>query len=278
MPGALYMFCFPSPASLSLLKHLRRICCMNIKISRIPIAALAGGLMLAACSDGASTAAPQARAQSARSQLQDSADNLVVVELFQSQGCSSCPPANANVNAIAGRPDILALSYSVTYWDRLGWRDTFAKQAFNDRQVAYANGSGNDQVYTPQIVINGGAPIVGSNADQLRRVIAERGPLRGGPAISVAAGSVTVGEARSNAAATVWLVRYDPAVRQVPIRAGENNGRTLPHRNIVHDLINLGSWNGRNARYALRAAPAGLRSAILVQRGEGGPIIAARKF
>src|SRR5580693_943584 len=79
----------------------------------------------------------------------------VVVELFQSQGCSSCPPANANVMAIADRPDVLALSFGVTYWDSLGWKDTFASPKFTARQWDYAHGLGHSNVFTPQVVING---------------------------------------------------------------------------------------------------------------------------
>jgi hypothetical protein len=80
----------------------------------------------------------------------------VVVELFQSQGCSSCPPANANVNALSARADVLALSFAVTYWDRLGWKDTFAKAQFTERQWQYARAMRQQDVYTPQVVVNGG--------------------------------------------------------------------------------------------------------------------------
>src|SRR5690349_23168075 len=84
-----------------------------------------------------------------------SAQRPVVIELFQSQGCSSCPPANANLNALSQRADLLALSFSVTYWDSLGWKDTFAKAQFTDRQYAYAHAMQGGNVYTPQIVVNG---------------------------------------------------------------------------------------------------------------------------
>ena len=90
-----------------------------------------------------------------------SAQRPVVLELFQSQGCSSCPPANANLNAIADRPDVLALSFGVTYWDQLGWKDSFAKPAYTDRQKAYARGLG-AQLGTPQMVVEGeaAAPVI----------------------------------------------------------------------------------------------------------------------
>src|SRR6202007_3177107 len=95
----------------------------------------------------------------------------VVVELFQSQGFSSCPPANANLLTIAGRPDVLALSFSVTYWDQLGWKDTFGQPAFTARQWDYAHAAGRGEVATPQVIINGRGAVVGSNAAQLAAAI-----------------------------------------------------------------------------------------------------------
>ncbi len=202
-----------------------------------------------------------------------------VVELFQSQGCSSCPPANANLNAIADRPDVLALSFAVTYWDQLGWKDTFGSPRWTARQWDYARRAGRPQVATPQVIVNGGPAIVGSNRQQLDATIARAGPPRGGPALGFDRGVVTVGAGGHAAASTVWLVRYDPRVREVPIRAGENGGKTLPHRDIVRELVRLGDWNGTPATFHLPATTAqGLASAILVQQGPGGPITAARRL
>ncbi len=202
----------------------------------------------------------------------------VVVELFQSQGCSSCPPAAANVNAIAGRPGILALSFGVTYWDNLGWRDSFASPRFTARQWDYAHHAGRGQVYTPQVIVNGDAAIVGSNRQQLDAAIARAGMPRGGPELTATGATLHVGAGRAGGPVTVWLVRYDPRTLDVPIRAGENGGRTLPHRDVVRDLVPLGHWTGAATSFALPAAPAGLASAVLVQRGTGGPITAAIKL
>ena len=201
----------------------------------------------------------------------------VVVELYQSQGCSSCPPADLNVNAIADRPDVLALSFSVTYWDQLGWKDTFAKDAFTSRQYDYAKGFRRAQVATPQVVINGRSDLVGNNREQLLAAIDRAAPLAG-PALSVAAGKVSIAGGGASGAADVWLVRYDPRVQQVAVRRGENAGKTLPHKNIVKELVNLGAWTGKAQTYALPAAadPA-LKTAILVQAHKGGPILSARK-
>ena len=200
----------------------------------------------------------------------------VVVELYQSQGCSSCPPANAALNAMADRADILALSFAVTYWDQLGWKDIFASPAFTARQQAYAD-AGRGQVATPELIVNGTTAVVGYNRAALDTAMANA--VLDGPDVSASPQGVTIAAAATSAPATVWLVRYDPRNREVPISAGENGGRTLPHRNIVRELVNLGSWTGSEISFRLPAASeAGLATAVLVQRGEGGPILSARKL
>ena len=224
--------------------------------------------LLAACTqaDGAPVAQP-------------SGAGPVVVELFQSQGCSSCPPANANVNALAAaRPDVIALSYAVTYWDQLGWKDTFAQPAFTERQRAYQRSGQSDGVYTPQVVINGRKALVGANRGALDRAVASVGPLRGGPVIMRDGGGVTVG-AGQGGPATVLIVTYDPRVHAVPVKAGESNGRTLPHRNIVTGLREAGVWNGKALHVAVPMPkdPA-LRTAVLLQKGAGGPLLAAARL
>lgn len=202
-----------------------------------------------------------------------------VIELFQSQGCSSCPPANANLMALSGRADILTLSFGVTYWDSLGWKDTFAQPRFTARQWDYARALRHDNVFTPQVVVNGRIDGVGAQPGEMEALArqADRGST--GPAVSIAGGAVAIGAAPAPArGADVWLVRYDPRIVQVPIRRGENGGRTLPHRNVVRDLVRLGHWNGAAARYALPAASdPGLRTAILVQTAGAGPILAAAR-
>ena len=198
-----------------------------------------------------------------------------VVELFTSQGCSSCPPANAAVASIADRPDVLALSYGVTYWDRLGWTDTFGHPAFTQRQWAYARRFKRDQVYTPQVVVNGRVHSVGNNRPLLDKLVRDN-ERRGGPKVALEAGAVSVGAGAGRA--EVWMVRYDPRTIPVPIRRGENGGRTLPHRNVVRELVKVGDWSGAAGRYALpTATQAGLRTAVLVQSGTTGAILAAAK-
>jgi hypothetical protein len=206
------------------------------------------------------------------------ARNPTVVELFQSQGCSSCPPANDVLNSIADRPDILALSFAVTYWDRLGWKDVFAHPAYTARQWEYSNAGGRRQVSTPQMIVNGCGVLVGSNKAQAEAFIKQYDRGSSGPAITHSAGKVTVGSGRPKGEANVWHIEYDPRVHQVPIRAGENGGRTLPHKNIVRAVRLLGKWNGKAASFGVSPTRAPLRSAILVQDGPGGAILAAGRI
>ena len=199
-----------------------------------------------------------------------------VIELFQSQGCSSCPPANANVMALADRPDLLVLSFGVTYWDQLGWKDRFAKAEFTRRQYDYKDGLGHDNVWTPQAVVNGRADVTGVRAPELARAVISGDRGSSGPALTATAARISL--AAGSGPADVWLVRYDPRVVQVPIKAGENGGRTLPHRNVVRDLVRIGGWTGSATGFVRPAPVAGLADAVLVQRPGGGPILAALKL
>ena len=202
---------------------------------------------------------------------------LTVVELFQSQGCSDCPPANANVMALSDRPDLLTLSFGVTYWDQLGWKDTFASPQYTARQWDYARGLHHSEVYTPQVIVNGKADITGRNKTQLEALI-RREANAAAPAVEIAGDRVRVAKSGVSGRYDVWLVRFDPKIENVPIARGENGGLTLPHRNVVKQLVKLGGWNGVMTEFALPAAPqAGLREAVLVQAGPGGAILAAAR-
>ncbi len=205
------------------------------------------------------------------------ASGPVVVELYQSQGCSSCPPANAALNAIADRDDVIALSFAVTYWDRLGWKDIFADKAYTQRQYDYAGSFGNANVYTPQIVINGKQELTGIKRGELANAVSAAKPYTGGPVIIDKKTAVSIGKASGTA--KVWLVRYDPRVQNVAVRSGENGGRTLPHKNIVRSLERLGDWSGATANYPLsKPANAAWKSVILVQSKKTGEIIAAKQL
>ena len=203
----------------------------------------------------------------------------VVIELFQSQGCSSCPPANATLNALAARPDVIGLSFGVTYWDQLGWKDTFASPAYTKRQWDYAHAAGRAQVATPQMIIDGRFAVNGGNRAEVVNAVRHSPRSGSGPTIMAASGAVSIGRAASARPATVWLVRYDPRVLDVPIRAGENGGKTLPHRNIVRSLDAIGRWNGAPASFKVsRPTDSAYRSAILIQQENGGPIVAAARI
>ncbi|MDR3526413.1 MAG: DUF1223 domain-containing protein [Rhizomicrobium sp.] len=201
-----------------------------------------------------------------------------VVELFQSQGCSSCPPANANIIAVSERPELLTLSFGVTYWDQLGWKDTFATAQFTQRQWDYAHAFHRKTVFTPQVVINGSADLVGQNRAELEDAIKHAPRAMNAPSIENRSDAVTIGKSISSGRADVWLVRYDPNIVQVPIARGENTGRTLPHKNVVHELLKLGEWSGSEQSYKIPdAARGGLREAVLVQLASGGPILTAAR-
>ncbi|MBU1348135.1 MAG: DUF1223 domain-containing protein [Alphaproteobacteria bacterium] len=207
------------------------------------------------------------------------ADDLTVVELFTSQGCSSCPPANANLATLSQRPGVLTLSFNVTYWDDLGWPDTFAKPAFTGRQRDYQQGLGTDNVWTPQVVVDGRSHVVGQRLSQIEDLIARHRPAS---TLQIEFRDNGVGLAGGSAPARpadVWLVRYEPRPIAVPVERGENGGRTLPHASVVRDLVRLGAWSGGEARGFALPAPSrpGLLTAVLVQAPDGGPILKAAK-
>ena len=167
-----------------------------------------------------------------------------VVELFTSQGCSSCPPANKFVSQLAEDNDKLVLSYGVTYWDYLGWKDTFGDPEFTQRQRNYGKALGVSNVYTPQIVLNGSA-----HSPRYSRKDVESMPL---PERKVEA-SFTVDEkglvvtANAQASAKLVIVSFMPGEQAVPVKRGENGGRTLKISNVVTDVEPI-YWNGGKAR------------------------------
>lgn len=203
------------------------------------------------------------------------AQPLTVVELFTSQGCSSCPPANANLIKVKDQPDVLALSFNVTYWDYLGWKDTFGRQEFTQRQVTYEPSLGHDGPFTPQVVVNGRADVVGAAPGEIQQLISST-DRASGPSLSLDGGKVSIGAGSApGGRADVWLVHYAKGVVEVPVARGENTGRTLPHANVVHSLNKIGSWTGDATALDVPAASGGLSTAVLVQSPGGGPILAA---
>ena len=200
-----------------------------------------------------------------------------VLELFTSQGCSSCPRANKFVREIAtAEPNVLALSYSVDYWDYLGWKDTLSKPEFSARQRQYGK-SFNGQVYTPQMVINGAKHKSRFSKAQIGRQVLTRG-LR---PISISKDGLRVSVDTSSFAApvTVMAVRYTLGEQSVSVGRGENRGRTIKLANVVTACKKLGTGKpGKEFSAALKALPAGEAYAILVQSKDGGPVLAAANY
>jgi hypothetical protein len=201
----------------------------------------------------------------------------VVVELFTSQGCSSCPPADTYLSELSReRPDVLPLAFHVTYWNTLGWKDPFSFEEATQRQAAYAARFG-DGSYTPEMVINGRTGLVGSNRRVAEAAIATEkqagmtsaavsGVQRGGGI------SITVGAGNGNA--SVILIGYDAEHRTV-VGRGENNGRTLTESNIVRSIRTVGQWTG--APLVLDTPlPAGEKAAVILEAPDGTIVGAAR--
>jgi hypothetical protein len=201
----------------------------------------------------------------------------VLVELFTSQGCAACSEANAFAAALAMREDVLPLTFSVAYWDYLGWRDTFAKPEFVDRQKAYVRRLTQKPVYTPQVIVDGRVQTAGGRQGQVERLIDQAiASGRKGPALRMAgAGRVSVGAgAAPKGGAEVWLIRYDPRSREVEVSRGENRGQVIAYRNVVRELVRLGSWSGPAKSFRLPAArDEELRTLIVVQQA-GGRVLA----
>ncbi len=199
---------------------------------------------------------------------------VTVVELFTSQGCSSVPPANRNVMNLDKRLDLLPLSFSVTYWDQLGWKDTFGAEAFTTRQRVYEPGLGHNGPFTPQVIVNGRHDTVGNDEATLRAIVAAATP----PAevdIDITSDVVKIGAGMApSSGANVWIVRYKPGVQSVDIARGENAGTTLPVPNVVTDIKHVGRWLGVGMSFSAPASEAGVKTAVIVQK-PGGPILSA---
>src|ERR1700679_808956 len=200
-----------------------------------------------------------------------------VIELFQSQGCSSCPPAEASVGAVSDRADVLALSFEVDYWDRLGWEDTFSKAAWTARQYAYARAMGQDGVYTPQVVVNGRVAGDALEPGSLAGLMSRGDRGEGGPSVGFSSGAGKVGAGAAPAGgADVWLARYIPHTVEVAIPRGENGGHTLPYKDVVREMVLLGKWSGQAETFPVTGGsdPA-LGEAAIVQANAAGAILAA---
>lgn len=200
----------------------------------------------------------------------------VVVELFTSQGCSSCPPADAFLAELAGRDGVLALGFHISYWDRLGWKDPLSSQGSTDRQKAYARHFNGGQVYTPQMVVDGTEEMVGSDRSAVLAALAMAHPQAIAP-VRFAADrrSVAIGAGTGNGA--IVLVRF-VRHRTTEVAAGENAGREATDANGVTKLTTLGHWDGSRAEFPIEPPAAGEGLAILVQAPDGHMLGAAALF
>ena len=207
------------------------------------------------------------------------------IELFTSQGCSSCPPADLQLGKLARRNDIVALSYHVDYWDYIGWKDRFATRETTERQRAYARALKQRYVYTPEMVVDGIGHDPGVSLDPITSLLAEaqhRSPKRATPELVRSAdGVLTVRLAafKLEAPAEVVLAVYDRR-HSTAVGDGENGGRTLENFNVVRHFETLARWDGAAATWT---APADRfrpeqGMAVLVQRADHGPMLGCNKL
>jgi hypothetical protein len=205
----------------------------------------------------------------------------VVVELFTSQGCSSCPPAEALLGELSKRPDVLALELHVDYWDYIGWKDPFASHIYVERQRKYSSTLGSRYVYTPQMVVDGHIDVIGSDRNQVESAIdsAKKSALvrpsvalsRDGDTVAISIGGIDrIG------AHDVFFLTYD-AKHATEVARGENRGRTLVNTNIVREFDRVGNWTGKplDLAVSLSGKKGDGGCAVIVQQHGAGPIVAA---
>ena len=208
----------------------------------------------------------------------------VIVELFTSQGCSSCPSADAYLQTLLGKPGIIPLSYHVDYWDYLGWRDTLGSADYSQRQYDYASSRGDKNVYTPQTIINGREHFVGSQKSMVSGGIASAQSSAQADWIDISMAENTtdvmieIGAGSASAEATLWLMAYAPTV-SVEIKKGENAGNTITYNNVVRKMVPAGMWHGEKASLVLPRSsviPEDCKGWVaLLQAGKVGPVIGA---
>ena len=212
----------------------------------------------------------------------------VVVELYTSQGCASCVPADAFLAKLTKRLDVIPMSLSVTYWDMLGWKDTLASETYTRRQKAYAQAMGHGAVYTPQIIVDGTSDIVGSREQAVESAIDSRARWTDGDDVPVALHEtadelrIAIGAVTNRSVkmpATVWMFHLKSAAT-VAIGGGENDGHTMTYHNVVGDLKAVGQWKGEPLAIDLpRSSMEGLPHdgvVVVVQSGGGyGKVVGA---
>lgn len=209
-------------------------------------------------------------------------DRPVVVELFTSQGCSSCPPADKILAELAQRDDVIALALHVDYWDYIGWKDRFGDPNHAARQRAYAVASGRKSVYTPEMIVNGHTDVVGAKPMALSKAIAEHKNDRETVQLSLARSGNTLQIDASvlegaQGPYTVHMVRYTPEAT-IEIKRGENAGHTFEYHNIAQNWTVLGEWDAQAPLDMATPLPGDLPVVIIVQQSGAGPIVAAARI
>jgi hypothetical protein len=186
------------------------------------------------------------------------ADPRAVVELFTSQGCSSCPPADKIIGELAKDPSVIALSMPIDYWDYLGWKDTLADARFSARQKAYSRARGDRDVYTPQAIVNGSVHVIGSDRAGIEDAISDTRKTASVMSIPVTISisgkqidvSVAASKAPTAAHGEVWICSVSKAV-PISIGRGENSGREITYHNVVRNLLKVGDWNGSSGSWSV---------------------------
>ncbi|MBW4708493.1 DUF1223 domain-containing protein [Roseobacter sp. YSTF-M11] len=205
----------------------------------------------------------------------------VVVELFTSQGCSSCPPADEMLHALAERDDVIALALHVDYWDYIGWKDEFADPRNAERQRAYATVAGRRSIYTPEMIVNGLTDIIGAKPMEVSKAIAlhKEYPAAVKVALKRVGDRVQIDAEvlrRGTGPMVVQLLRYKPK-REARITRGENAGRTISYANVTQDWKVVREWDGREPLSMQAMAPGDAPAVVLIQAERMGPILAAAR-
>ncbi len=211
-----------------------------------------------------------------------------VIELYTSQGCSSCPEADQLLNKLAQRPDVIALSFPVSYWDYLGWKDTLARPENSERQRGYAKILGEGEVYTPEAIVNGMQNCLGNSLADIETAVKSTEPLIGKEAVTLAAriegGRLVIdaGEAPAGSRhrkGKVWIASVLSSLT-VKIKRGENAGNVVTYTNVVRDLTEAGEWGGAPVSYALplnSLSKDGDKFVVFLQTENLGPIVGAAR-
>lgn len=184
-------------------------------------------------------------------------DPRAVVELFTSQGCSSCPAADKLLGELAKDPSIIAISLPIDYWDYLGWKDTLADPRFSARQKAYSLVRGDREVYTPQVVVNGTAHVLGSDRSSIESAMTSTRKSAGTMAVPV---TMTIGNGKLNVSVPaaksenengeIWICAVSRSV-PIAIGRGENRGREVTYTNVVRNVLKVGDWNGKAGSWSV---------------------------